>query len=196
MDSNLQISGVGYLQVVVLLDGKVLPIKSLGKLSDQREHTQIDVSWKGAAAEELLEKLKLIAADTELIVAEDNKATLYFNSEPADALGKFRAIQENLPKELVVVRAERVESAIPVAPEQLKKTQAIVTIKREQAEALGITSEAISTHVQSFGDLLKPENLEKFQESRMKTSDGKEVFLRQLVDIKLMEVQRPLIFKE
>ena len=101
-----------------------------------------------------------------------------------------------LPKDLLIVRIERVKGAVPSAPKQSDGKRARCSIKREQALRLGIPLDTILSRLGTLGDLSEPGHFARFGQTTVKTSGGNEVLLNDVVEVQLVTVKRPLVVRK
>lgn len=162
-----------------------------------REHVEVDAVWKNSSAEELKEQLISISGKADLTVIGDGKATIYYYAEPSEVAKIQREASGSLAKDLIFVRLERVAGDIPTAPKQSEQKIAMISINRDKALILGIPLSEIYSHIRDLrGDITeKAEFSNKINAKTITIQNGNKVFLRDLIEVKIAEVKRPLILK-
>lgn len=160
------------------------------------EHIKVTATWENASAEEMRQQLLPFSQLAEMVVVDDGKATLYFSEEAVEVAKIMKKASGNLPKDLLFVSLKPEQGEIPAAPVPTSQKQVTFHVSRDKAAQFGISTSDLSAQLAEL-KTAHPDDLDAaFTTAVFTLPDGKKIPLRQLVEIRMTEVKRPLITKK
>ncbi len=178
----------------------ILSVAILATLSGMpaaADHVKMRATWKNAGAEKMQQALIPISRFAEMTVVDEGKATLYFKG--ADALEVAMVIRSEasgkLPKDLTIDSTITERGEIPTAPAQSSKEQVTFHISRDKAAKFGISTSDLASQLAKLKAAHPEDLLTAYDTAVFTLPDEKKAPIRELAEIRMIEVKRPLIWK-
>ena len=180
----------------IRLTNSIVVLAALAGMLSAGEHVQVVVTWKNASAEELQRGLLPVSQRAAMTVADDGKATLYFNTKAPEVAEIMNKAADNLPKDLLFVSTAAVPGDIPAAPAQSNQARITFDISKEKAAIFGVSASDLGARLVELQAAHPDDLIAAFDTAVFSLPDGKKVPVRNLAEIRLCEVKRPLISRK
>lgn len=160
------------------------------------EHIKVTATWENASAEEIQHGLLPVSNLAVMTVVDDGKATLYFTGKAPEINEIIKKASGNLPKDLVFVSVNTEEGELPAAPVPSSQKQVTFHISADKSARFGISTSDLSAQLAKL-KAAQPGDLNSAYDTAVFTlPDGKKVPIRDLAEIRMTEVKRPLVTKQ
>ncbi len=182
------------IQLIILLDGTILPLNPITKDKSEMNRSYIEVKWEGASAEEIAAELKPLTDHAAISIIDDGFANLYFDFDAREANMKWNDLMRRAPKGLKIMKLGPTDRPIPDAPKQKDSPILDYQLQQERIAEFGLTAAKVSKQLSEILSQGKP-TAEALKAAAIDGPGGAKIPLKDIVHIQQVMRKRPLVIK-